>query len=192
MLITLRELFDIVVMVAATGYIFMGFVGKRHRHRDVLARFQEGHGFDWPAFWTSVIITAPALIAHELAHKFVAIALGLEAVFHAAYTWLGIGIALKLLGSGFIFFIPGYVSIGELSDPMSTLLIAGAGPFLNLVLWLGSALVLKAHQRFTKRAYIVLFMTKTINMWLFVLNMLPLPFADGFKVYASVWRLIAG
>ncbi len=190
MLLSFREVFDIVVMVAATGYIFMGMMARSRPHRDVLERAQGG--FDFQGFWTAIIVTAPALIAHELAHKFVALALGLEAVFHAAYTWLGIGIALRLIGSSFIFFIPGYVSLGSLTDPLKTLFVAGSGPLLNLVLWLGALAALRFHHGWSRRGYTLLFMTKTINMWLFILNMIPLPFADGFKVYASVWRLIAG
>ena len=189
MIITLRELLDILVMIAATGYIFMGIVAQRPRPKDVLARLEHGASFDWRAFRMSVLVTAPALIVHELAHKFVAMGFGLQATFHAAYEWLVIGIALKLLNTGFIFFIPGYVSLGSSMSPLQSLLIAGAGPLLNLMLWLGTWGLL-TYGKWTRQQFIVIFMTRKINMWLFILNMLPLPFADGFKVYQGLWRVM--
>jgi len=49
-------------------------------------------GLSWKDFKFAIIITAPAVILHELAHKFVAMAMGLTATFHAWYTGLGIGV----------------------------------------------------------------------------------------------------
>lgn len=184
MLITLRELIDIVIMTAVVGYIFMDFLRFRRTHYT--------HGFDWESFKFACLVTAPALIFHELAHKFTAVAYGLQATFHAAYTWLGIGVLLKMLGTGFIFFVPGYVSIGCAVPPCSiepatSALIAFAGPGLNLVLFLGSSWLLK-HKKFKTRTKLLLYVTKQINLFLFIFNMLPIPLFDGFKVYSGLWK----
>lgn len=174
MFISIWEIIDIIIMTAVSGYIFMGVFQKT--------------GFTWNAFKDACILTAPGLVFHELAHKFVGLALGLQATFHAAYTWLGIGMVLKLLNTGFIFFIPGYVSISEGASPGVTALVAFAGPFLNLVLFIVASAMLKKH--LSQRRWTLWYLTKQINLWLFILNMLPFPFADGFKVYAGLWSLL--
>lgn len=177
MLFGLRELIDVIVMTAAVGYIFMDFFKQKNHH----------FGFDKNAFYFACLVTAPALIFHELAHKFVAMSFGLDATFHAAYFWLLIGVALKLLRFNFIFFVPAYVSIGAGQDvqglPMA--LTAGAGPFLNFVLFAISSLLLK-QKKLTHKTYIFLQVTKQINLLLFILNMLPIPFFDGMKFYQGI------
>jgi Zn-dependent protease len=185
-MISVRELFDIVIMTVAVGYIFMGFF----RARALRAVF------DWRMLWFACLVTAPALIAHELAHKFTAIAAGLQATFHAAYLWLGIGVGLKLLHAPFIFFVPGYVSITCASQPCTTepltfAFVAFAGPALNLALFLVSWLVLKQRLARKPRWLAFWYVTQRINLLLFILNMLPIPGFDGFKVYASIWQALA-
>ncbi len=177
-MISVRELFDIVVMTLAVGYIFMD-----------LFRLRARVAFDWRTLWFACLVTAPALILHELAHKFTALAAGLQATFHAAYLWLGIGIVLKLVHAPFIFFVPGYVSItcatGLCSIPPAISgLVAFAGPALNLILYLVSWAVLRQRVR-SKKWFAFWFVTKRINGFLFILNMLPLPGFDGFKVFQA-------
>ncbi len=179
MLFTLRELFDVIVMTAAVGFIFM----------DLFRRYQTG--FDKNAFLFACMVTSPAIIFHELAHKLVAVSFGLQATFQAAYFWLILGVVLKLIRFNFIFFVPGYVSIAATQTaqltPLSHALIAGAGPFLNLVLFLGSWALLQK-KRLKKNTYVLLQVTKQINLLLFVLNMLPIPFFDGLKVYQGLFQ----
>ena len=183
MLFTLRELFDIVLMTVVVGYIFM----------DLFRRLPIG--FDKNAFFFACMVTAPALIVHELAHKFVAISFGLQATFHAAYFWLILGLALKLLRFGFIFFVPAYVSISAAQvaqvTPVASVLIAGAGPFLNLFLFFGAWAMLQK-KKLKKNTYIFLQVTKQINLLLFGLNMLPVPFFDGMKVYQGLFQIFFG
>lgn len=174
MIFGLGELFDIVIMTLAVGFIFAdmfrSYLGDR-------------------AFWFSCLVTAPALIAHELAHKFVALGFGLEATFHAAYFWLILGIVLKLLRFSFIFFVPGYVSIGAgimAVQPLPSALIAFAGPLLNLVLFVVAWAMLK-QRRLKKNTFLFLQVTKQINLFLFVFNMLPIPMFDGLKVYQGLF-----
>lgn len=174
---SLGELFDVILMTLAVGFIFMDM-------------FKDSHlGLGKNAFWFACLVTAPAIIFHELAHKFVALGFGLEATFHAAYFWLILGVALKLMRSGFIFFVPGYVSIGAgvaAVQPLAMALIAFAGPFLNLVLYFVSVLWLR-QKRLKKRTFMFLHVTKQINLFLFIFNMLPIPFFDGMKVYSGLF-----
>ncbi|MEM4239777.1 MAG: M50 family metallopeptidase [Candidatus Woesearchaeota archaeon] len=183
MMITLREMFDAALMTVAVGYIFMGIFQAR-------ARF---HAFDWQALWFACLVTAPALILHELSHKFVAIAAGLQATFHAAYFWLGIGVLLRLFHSPLIFFVPAYVSISCAHapctmPPLVSAMTAFAGPGLNLALWLASWTVLKYRRLRSRKWFLFWFLTKKINMLLFILNMLPIPGFDGYSVYSGLWQ----
>ena len=181
MIFTLRELFDVLVMTLAVGYIFM----------DLFRRQQTG--FDKNAFLFACLVTAPALIAHELAHKFVAVSFGLQATFHAAYFWLILGIVLKMLRFSFIFFVPAYVSIEAAQaaqvTPLASALIAFSGPCLNLILFLGSWALLQ-RKRMKKNTFVFLQVTKQINLFLFVFNMLPIPLFDGFKVYQGLFQAL--
>jgi Zn-dependent protease len=183
MIFSLQELVDAIVMTVGVGYIFMNIF----RLKTLRA------GFDWNALWFACLVTAPALILHELAHKFAAMAAGMQATFHAAYTWLGIGVVLKLVGSPFIFFVPAYVSIGCAGascsmPPIVSASIAFAGPGLNLLLWISSWAILKYHKLRSRRWFVFWLITKKINMLLFILNMLPIPGFDGFKVYQGLWQ----
>jgi len=180
MIFTLRELFDVIVMTLAVGYIFMDMF-RRHPV-----------GFDKRAFWFACLVTAPALIVHELAHKFVALSFGLQAEFHAAYFWLILGVILKLIRFNFIFFVPAYVSIGAAGMsvlPSQMALVAFAGPLLNLVLFVVAWASLK-QKRLKKDTFIFLHVTKQINLFLFVFNMLPIPFFDGMKVYQGLFQAL--
>ena len=182
-MVVLRELIDIVIMTLAVGYIFMDFFRLRNEHP----------GFDARRLWLACLVTAPALIAHELAHKFTAIAMGFQAVFHAAYFWLGFGIVLKLVHAPLIFFVPGYVSIECVTGactipPLTSSLIAFAGPALNGALYLISWLVLRQRLTRSRRWLLFWFLTKRINGLLFILNMLPIPGFDGFTVYRGLFQ----
>ncbi|MBS3124932.1 M50 family metallopeptidase [Candidatus Woesearchaeota archaeon] len=179
MLFTLRELIDIIIMTAAVGFIF----------KDM---FKEHGRFMQSAFWFACAVTAPALILHELAHKFVALAFGLQATFHAHYTGLGLGIVLKLINFNFIFFIPGYVSIEGAASHLASALIAVAGPAFNLILFIMAWVLLK-QEKLTTRSFLLLQATKQINLFLFIFNMLPIPrLFDGWKFYEGIFHVLFG
>lgn len=182
-LLSIQEIIDIIIMSAAVGYILMGLFSFRRRTNE---------NFDWQALKFSIIVTAPALILHELGHKFVAMAYGLQPTFHAAYTWLGIGIALRLLRTGFIFFVPAYVNICPTAQcnipPIAHSIIAFAGPLMNLILFLSSWALLNSGKEFSQRTRAILHVTKVINIFLFIFNMLPIPAFDGYKVYAGLYN----
>lgn len=174
MVFTAREIFDVVIMTLAVGYIFMNL-------------FRQSNKTAKEAFIFSCMVTAPALILHELAHKVLAVSYGFEATFHAAYIWLIIGVLLRMMNFGFIFFVPAYVSFTAINlDPATSALIAFAGPAMNLLLFIGAWALLKKKKLKTS-TYMFLTVTKQINLFLFIFNMLPIPFFDGMKVYQGLF-----
>ncbi|MBI4918427.1 M50 family metallopeptidase [archaeon] len=178
MIFTFQELIDVVVMTLAVGFIFM----------DVFRQTKYYYGLNWQDLKFSCMVTAPAIILHELMHKLAAVSFGLNATFHAAYEWLFLGIFLKLLG-GFVFFVPGYVSMSGLIHPYQNLIISFAGPGTNLILYLASAGILKYKKISNKKHYSILVLTRYINGFLFILNMIPLPFFDGGHVFQSLIQI---
>ncbi|MEM2915745.1 MAG: hypothetical protein QXT19_00040 [Candidatus Woesearchaeota archaeon] len=186
MILSFREIFDMALMTLAVGYIFMMFFTPRGFSGP----------FNWRALWFACLVTAPALILHELSHKFVAMGFGMDATFHAAYFFLGIGVLLRLAHSPFIFFVPAYVTINCAGlactiPPADSAIIAFAGPAVNLLLFVTAWLVLKYRRIRDKRWFVFWFITQRINLLLFVLNMLPLPGFDGWKVYSGLWQAFA-
>ncbi len=176
-LFTVWEIVQIIITVIAVGFIFSGYV-KRPRTEfesiepDLLEDFKNG-----------VIVAAPAVILHELMHKFTALFYGFSAHYVASWWGLAIGAVLKLVGSGFIFFLPGYVSISGTGSSLQFGLVALAGPLTNLVLFLLSWLFME--KNILTKYWHIWALSKQINLWLFAFNMLPIPGLDGFKFYAS-------
>lgn len=204
MIFSLHEALDIVIMTFALGFIFKDvFLPRRARvvdteHYDPLKHYRSiGHRYQLGGFVFAMIVTAPAVILHEFGHKFVAMGFGATATFNAAYFWLGIGVLLKLLNFGFIFFVPAYVAWAPAtaaaaaymaSNPWVTSVIAFAGPAVNLLLFAVTTLLLK-NSGFRKRykKYLpIIFLTAKVNLFLFVFNMLPIPMFDGWHVYAGL------
>ncbi len=181
-LITFKELFDLIIMTAALGYIFMHSIP---RPRTVYQVAGSDHGFDWHDFLFAVFITAPGIVLHELMHKFSALLFGLQAQFHASYFGLFLGIFLKWIHSPLILFVPGYVELAK-TTPLLTAITAFAGPAMNLLLFVVAKIVLERAKKLSRQQAIILYMTKQINLFLFIFNMLPIPPFDGSKV---VWGL---
>lgn len=191
-LLTLLEIFRLVVMILALGYIFSAFMpaqlfGHKGFYHLLKAKAQ---GFDWEALKYAAILTAPAVVLHELAHKFVALAFGLKAEFFASYWGLGLGVFLKMVGAPFIIFVPGYVTIPFDTHVLASGIIALAGPMMNLFLWIGAGIYLKFF-KLNKKQMILAVLTKKINMFLFIFNMLPFGFFDGAKVFRAVGYFIS-
>ena len=185
-LITITEIFDMVVMTAVVGYIFSDIFTKPvDENYDPLKYFSSFRGFDWNNFYYAAAITAPAIILHELAHKFVALSYGMQATFQAAYFFLFLGLMMKLMNFGFIFFVPAYVSIAGQGTNLQFALTAGAGPFMNLILWLLALFLLKINLVSEKYKPALLLASK-INMFLFIFNMLPIPGFDGSKFFLGL------
>lgn len=183
-LLTISEIFDMIAMTAVVGYIFSDIFKKPVREDyDPLTHFKPG--FDIENFKFAILVAAPAIILHELGHKFVAISYGLEAHFEAAWFFLGLALIMKLMNFGFIFIVPAYVSIIGRATPLESSLIAFSGPAVNLALWLFAMLSVKKNF-FPKKYDAALLLTSKINMFLFIFNMLPIPGFDGNKVFLEL------
>ena len=193
-LITFGEILDLILMTFFVGYIFSGMVPvRREEHYDPLTHYKRG--FDWEGLKFAIMATAPAVILHELMHKFVALGFGLDAVFYAFYRstftlMLGIlTIISKLTGFGFMFFVPGFVRISGTGTHLQFALVALAGPFVNLVLWLGAWFLLR-NKLYRKKHFLLLVLTQRINMFLFIFNMLPVPGFDGYNFFTGLIRAV--
>lgn len=190
-LITIGEIIDLVLMTIFVGYIFSDMIPVRREPYDPLVHYKAG--FDFERLKFAIMATAPAIIVHELAHKFVALGFGLNAVFYAFYRsfftlMLGVfTILAKITGFGFMFFVPGFVSISGHGTHLQFALAAFAGPFVNMVLWLGSWYLLK-HNKYSKKHFLLLVLTQRINMFLFIFNMLPIPGFDGYNFFIELAR----
>jgi len=186
MIITPREIFDFILATVVVGYIFTEIFRYIPLPTEHMSKGR--------IFLISTIISGPAIIFHEAAHKFVGLAYGVEAVFHAAYTFLGIGVILKAIHSKFIFFVPGFVALtcpGGVCPITSfqSAIIAVVGPATNLLLFfIAWGLLRQKKYHFRKEVLLVIYLTKQINLLLFILNMLPIPIFDGFKFYSGMYQ----
>lgn len=194
-LITFGEIIDLILMTLFVGYIFSGMIPIRRESYDPLVHYKKR--FDFEGLKFAIMATAPAIIVHELAHKFVAMGFGMHAVFMAFYRnsftlMLGVlTIISKLTGFGFMFFVPGFVEIGGAGNNLQFTLTAFAGPFVNLILWLSAWYFLK-NKIYKKKHYLLLLLTSRINMFLFIFNMLPIPGFDGYKVFIGLINAFIG
>ncbi len=183
---SIREIFNLIILIAAIAYILSGYIKSPDKS---LLKMRRKSLFDWDDFKFAAIIAVPAILFHELAHKFVAIAYGAEATFEIFGFGILLGLFLRLIHSPFLLLAPGYVLI----SPEAALsvqqfgIVAFAGPFVNLIFWLVPAFILKTQKRKLKRrTAIFLFYTSFINMWLFIFNMIPFNPLDGGKVFAAL------
>jgi Zn-dependent protease len=181
------ELLDIIIIVFALGFIFEGFLPKR-KLADPLDYYSQNTGFGSKFFWKNVLysaaIVAPAIILHEMGHKFVALSFGATATFHAAYGFLALGIVLKLVNFPFLFFVPAYVAWSGLISPLQSSMIAFAGPAVNIVLWGISKLMLNSKK--FKKYYLELAVFARINGFLAIFNLIPIPGFDGFSFFMGL------
>jgi len=187
----LFEIIQIVITILALGFIFSGMIKSPKLESDPLEQYGYGKSrwhdlLNWENIKFAMMITAPAVILHELGHKFSAMGYGLEAVYHMSYFGLALGVILRLVGFGFIFFIPGYVAISGAATPLAHSVIAFAGPGINLALFLISWFILEKDY-FPQHAK-AFYLSKQINLWLFILNMLPIPGIDGYSVYTGLFQ----
>ncbi len=180
-LISLMEIFYLVILTLVLGFIFADLVRLRPiRIEETLIKKRFRFGKE--EFWFACLVAAPGVILHELSHKFVAMSYGLPAEFNIFWFGIILAVILKLANSPLLIIAPGYVNIGMINDPIAYRLIAFAGPLVNLVLWLGSYLVLKTLKHLNRRQTIALILMSRINMILFIFNMIPIGPLDGAKV----------
>ena len=214
MVFNIFEILDVVLMTLIIGFLFHDVFRKPQREEDILDQYKKRQsgpfGIDWRDFWWASAIIAPSILVHELGHKFTALAFGLDATFHAAcstanmfpgtapflnfYCLLTIAtVAMKAMGLGFLIFVPAFVTTSGNGTMLEHLLVSAAGPLVHLVFWLGAAYLLKNKQWLKKipvKKQIYLFFFKQINMFLFILNMLPIPGFDGYKVFYFLIEIV--
>ncbi len=178
-IITGREIVDLIILVVALGYIFSGFVRKP---KNLLEHFTRR--FNWDDMWYAALVVSPAVVFHELAHKAVGLFYGFDSVLHISIIGLGIGVVLRYIKSPIIFFVPAFVaSSAAVAYPAQFAILALAGPATNFALyWISEGLYLMRKWPKHNHAFIV---SKQINLWLFMLNMIPIGFFDGAKVLAG-------
>ena len=185
--ISLAEFFRIVVMTLALGYIFSGFMPLKRKN--ILDYYRKSRfSIDWEEMKFAIIVTAPAVVLHELGHKFVAMAMGYSAEFFTSYLGLALGVFLKVVGSPFIIFIPGYVSIGD-APVLASGIIALAGPMVNLLLWVIATIMAKT-MVLKRKTTMIMMLTKRSNGILFIFNMIPLGLFDGGKVLGAITSIL--
>ncbi len=184
-LITIKEILYFIILSAVLGYIFSGIIKRPRTEFDL----EHPSRFDWKGYAYAIAISAPAVILHELGHKFVAIGYGLAATFNIWWFGLILGAFLKFINSPLILFAPGYVQILGSPGTAETFWIAFAGPLVNLALFLLAWLLLE-HARLSRTQAVLLYLTKQINLFLFIFNMLPIPPLDGSKVFGSLLQML--
>lgn len=86
---TISEIIYFIILTLVVGYIFSGYIKYPRKEYDLIYRKSF---FDWQDIKFVALITAPAVLLHELAHKFVAIYYGFQASFHIF--WEGLGLAI--------------------------------------------------------------------------------------------------
>ena len=192
-IITITEILALVIVSLYIGFIFSGLITARIKTAyDYIHRRR----FDPRDFWFAVLVASPGVILHELAHKFVGLAFGLNAIFIPFYSNLttlmiaGFSLVLKLIASPFILIVPGFVSISGDITPQVSAITALVGPLVNLILWVGAIYILKKKKNLKRNTVAVLSLTALINKWLFIFNMIPLPPLDGSKVLFGLIQTI--
>lgn len=181
-MISISEIFNLIILTVAIGYIFSGFIKKPGGVYKP--------GFNWEDFKFSIIVAARAVVLHELFHKFVAILFGMSAQFYIWPFGIFLAVFLKLIHSPFLIIAPGYVGIPGLQQAsMITAIIAFAGPLANIILFTAAHLILTRAKHLTRIQATALYLTKQINLLLLIFNLIPIPPLDGSKVLAGIISL---
>jgi Zn-dependent protease len=182
--LSLFELIDIFIMTLFLSLIF--------------SQWFEGSFLE--KIYKAAFVSAPAVLLHELGHKTVALILGVSnPTFYSAcsassffgsgvgeiFSWtcilMIVSVFLGLIGFGFIFFVPAFVSFSSDAGPLVLLLIAFAGPLVNLVLFF--LLRINSDEIWKKAA--------KLNLLLFIFNILPIPGFDGWHILYNILQIFA-
>jgi|TARA_Y100000034_G_scaffold24842_1_gene29188 Zn-dependent protease len=175
-MLSFQEIINLLILTAALGYIFSGFIRRPKSIDDYFKSSPE-----WEDMKYAAIIVAPAVIFHELAHKAVGLYFGFDAILGISVFGLGLGVILRFIRSPIIFFIPAFViSTAAVNFPEKFAVLALAGPAANFALyWLSDWALLSRKWPKHNNAFII---SRRINLWLLILNMIPVGFFDGAKV----------
>ena len=183
MFITIREIIDIVIMTFAIGYIFSTFIKREPTEGYDPLKFYKKNPF-WEDLKFGALIAAPAVVLHELAHKFVAMAFGAVATLHAPLGWYAVIIIMRLLNFPLLFFVGGYVTHSGLPALQSSF-VSVAGPLTNIILY-GVFLFIIKFKLVHRKHYRMLAISAKLNLFLAVFNMIPIPGFDGYNFFRSL------
>lgn len=188
MFLTISELIDIIAMTLVIGFIFSRFFRREPSHTyDPLKYYERGNTLMDQILY-GAIIAAPAVVLHELAHKFVAILFGATATLHAPYIMYAIVVLMVLMNFPIIFLVGGYVSHTAL-PALPSAFVAIAGPLTNFILWFVFRSSIK-YNIAPKKYWRELGMMAKLNLFLAGFNMLPIPGFDGFHFFQALFQSI--
>jgi len=204
---TLSELIDIIMMTLAVGFIFKDIIPKNVLHQmqsrkaavayDPVEYYQnrtvgiKKYIGTWQEWKWAIAAVAPGIVLHEFGHKFVAMAFGLSATFNADYTFLALGVILKLVNFPFLIIVPAYIAISGSPTYLQSAIISFAGPAVNGLIWLICKYAVD-QKKLSRNGQIILMITQRLNGFMFLFNMLPIPGFDGFQVYYNIIRMFTG
>ena len=178
-----REVRDIVIAVVVLALAFTIL----YRNSNFLLGFFQYHlGNEMKyvgLFGLSILLVVVSFLFHEFGHKFVAQKFGLWSEFRM---WPA-GLALTLITSlfGFLFASPGAVVISGNVDKERNGKISIAGPVVNMVL---AAIGVIGCVFVNGTPWVILFyLLGSLNAFLALFNMLPIPPLDGSKILP--WRI---
>lgn len=179
------ELIDIIIMSLAIGYLFSDVFKSPIKNDDPIAHYKSE---TWNNIKHAAMIAGVAVVLHELAHKFVAMAFGAQAVLYAPYGFYLFVILLKLVGFPLLFFVGGFVAHTPLPYGESAI-VALAGPLVNIILWGGITLAIK-HRKIKKKGYLTYAVPfAKLNLFLGIFNLIPIPGFDGWSVFYNLFKL---
>jgi Zn-dependent protease len=187
MVISLEEIGAIIVMSLAVGYIFSGIFKRRDVYHDPIIHYSR------PSFIEDlkygVILAAPAVVLHELAHKFVAMAFGATATVHAPIGMYIFVILLRLINFPIIFFVGGYVEVAGRLLAWQYALISLAGPLTNIIIYVILILAIK-YKLVNRKHHDLMSKAAKLNLFLAAFNMIPFPGFDGYNFFRALLSYI--
>lgn len=188
MVITFSEIIDIAAMSLFIGYIFKDLFSRvpkaKHYYEYDPLKYHAKTKF-WDDLKHSIMIAAPALVLHEFAHKFVAMAYGATATLHAPYFLYFVVLALKLIRFPILFIVGGFVSHTAL-PPFESAMVAIAGPLTNFALYFLCLAAVK-YKWVDAKYHPMLVVSSKLNLFLGIFNMLPFWGFDGQHFFQNMF-----
>ncbi len=192
MIITLLEIFYLILTTLLIGYIFTGYIPHYRKipktEDNLIAKYNKPF-LDWEEIKFTIMVASPGIILHELSHKITGLMFGLSATYQIFWEGMGLGLILKLFGSPFLLLAPGYVVLGGNASNLASVIVAFSGPFINLLLFSVSWHILKTRKNISEKSFLSLSLLKQINLTLFIFNMIPIPGFDGFHVFSGLYNM---
>ncbi len=182
--IEIRDIFISIVVLAAAFTIM--YRNSNFITAYLVKTLGEGAGMYLGLFGISLALVVVSFLFHEFGHKFVAQKAGMWSEYRMFPA--GLGISLVMSYFGFLFAAPGAVYISGNMDDRTNGRISIAGPAVNVVF---AAIALACCMAFNgSPAVIFFYLLASLNSFLAVFNLLPIPPFDGSKILkwnAVVW-----